>query len=656
MRYSLIVLLAISAVSLTGCSHGAAGGNASVNAGAAAATAPGGILGALRPHADPAMVQKLHEEDQKRAQEAQAAQAKLLQQQQQQQNDPNGLGGRVLPKVSTDPIAPPAEQVANDAPSFTPVESTANSSSPAQIASAAPQVATYGGSTFSSSTSVPAPPPGALGGGLVPPPPAVTLSTQANMGVAAAPMYADPSASPYANPYLNPYGIPYQQQMQPQMMPPQRPNGSPFGAPSANRPAQQPDNDDGLTPSERKKMNSFVPIVPTGMEARSPYKQRDDLKVLWKGALSSGPLQSLASDGKFGGQLQKVDVALPDGTTKGAVSISPRTVDNIFHSQGVDRRVFGDVRKVQTDITQAYYRYLYTYNRFALAQQTLQARKQEVDVAGSAVEQQRAAADLSAAQQEADSTKDDMKQAQTDLASAAGAAAARTIITRVSNVAPAADSLAAAQTDQAGGGDRKNLGQEVLNVFNPFRSFGGGGGHKGPAPEAAPAEPAKVASADQGSKKESKKERKEEKQSKKHKESNDNDNKAGDLSPAPTASKEQPAATASSDAGATASAAPSSQDGISFELKSVNVTPRKSILSVSIRNSGANNFTFSPDVFSISEGNHKISEAAVRADFDSTLVQPNQEVKGTITIFGRPWNDKLAVVLSDGNHNIQLRR
>jgi len=649
MRYSLIALLAITAVSLTGCSHGAAGGSASVNAGAAAASAPGGILASLRPHADPAMVQKMHEEDQQRALAAQQAQAKLLQQQ-QQQNDPTGLGGRVLPKVSTDPIAPPAEQVANDGPSFSPVESTPNSSSPAQIASAAPQVATYGGNTFSSSTSVPAPPPGALGGGLVPPPPAVTLSTQANMGVAAAPMYADPNASPYANPYLNPYGIPYQQQMAPQMVAPQRPNGSPFGAPSANRPAQ-PDNDDGMTPSERKKMANFVPIVPTGMESRSPYKQRDDLKVLWKGALSSGPLQSLAADGKFGGQLQKVDVALPDGSTKGAVSISPHTVDNIFHSTGIDRRVFGDVRKVQTDITQAYYRYLYTYNRFALAQQTLQARKQEVDVAGSAVEQQRAAADLSAAQQEADSTKDDMRQAQTDLASAAGATSARTIITRVSNVAPALDALTAAQTEQTGG-DHKNLGQEVLNVFNPFRL---GGGHKGGAAETpAPAEPAKVAdNADHG-KRESKKERKEEKSSKKEKQ-RDND-RAGDLSPAPTAAKEQPAAIASSDAGATAPAAPSSQDGISFELKGVNVTPRKSILSVSIRNSGANNFTFSPDVFSISEGNHKISEAAVRADFDSTLVQPNQEVKGTITIFGRPWNDKLAVVLSDGSHNIQLRR
>jgi hypothetical protein len=652
MRYSLIALLAISAVSLTGCSHGAAGGSASVDRGVAAATAPSGILGALRPHADPAMVQKLHEEDQQRALAAQQAQAKLLEQQQQQQNDPNGLGGRVLPKVSTDPIAPPAEQVANDGPSFSPVENTPNTSSPAQIASA-PSVATYGGNTFSSSTSVPSPPPGALGGGLVPPPPAVTLSTQANMGVAAAQsMYADPNASPYANPYLNPYGIPYQQQMAPQMMaPPQRPNGSPFGAPSANRPQQQPDNDDGMTPSERKKMANFVPIVPTGMEARSPYKQRDDLKVLWKGALSSGPLQSLASDGKFGDQLQKVDVSLPDGTTKGQVSISARTVDNIFRSQGVDRRVFGDVRKVQTDITQAYYRYLYTYNRFALAQQTLQARKQEVDVAGSAIEQQRAAADLSAAQQEADSTKDDMRQAQNDLASAAGTSAARTIITRVSNVAP--DSLTASQPEQTGA-DRKNIGQEVLNVFNPFRSFGGGGGHKGGAPEAAPAEPAKVASADT-SKKDSKKERKEDKQTKKHKDSTNND-KAGDLSPAPSAFKEQPAATASADAGATASAAPSSQDGISFELKAVNVTPRKSILSVSIRNSGANNFTFSPDVFSISEGNHKISEAAVRADFDSTLVQPNQEVKGTITIFGRPWNDKLAVVLSDGSHNIQLRR
>ncbi len=88
----------------------------------------------------------------------------------------------------------------------------------------------------------------------------------------------------------------------------------------------------------------------------------------------------------------------------------------------------------------------------------------------------------------------------------------------------------------------------------------------------------------------------------------------------------------------------------------MNVQPRKSILTVSIRNSGSNSYSFSPDLFSVSEGNRKLSEAALRADFDSTMVQPNGEVKGTITIFGPPWNDKLAVVLTDGSKTYQLRR
>jgi hypothetical protein len=91
-------------------------------------------------------------------------------------------------------------------------------------------------------------------------------------------------------------------------------------------------------------------------------------------------------------------------------------------------------------------------------------------------------------------------------------------------------------------------------------------------------------------------------------------------------------------------------------LKEVNVTPRKSVLTVAIHNSGSNSFTFGPDSVSISDGSRKLSEAAVRTDFDQTLVPPNQDVKGTITIFGRPYNDKLAVVLTDGTKSVQMRR
>ncbi|HNN63629.1 MAG TPA: hypothetical protein PKH78_11335, partial [Candidatus Obscuribacter sp.] len=119
----------------------------------------------------------------------------------------------------------------------------------------------------------------------------------------------------------------------------------------------------------------------------------------------------------------------------------------------------------------------------------------------------------------------------------------------------------------------------------------------------------------------------------------------GDLKPAPA-----PVA-------ASAEPAPqSTSGGISMELKGVNVTARKSVLTVAIRNNSENDFSFDPEAFAVSENNHKLAEAALRADFETTLVQPNQEVKGTITIFGRPWNDRLSVSLSDGSRNVQLRR
>ncbi len=75
-------------------------------------------------------------------------------------------------------------------------------------------------------------------------------------------------------------------------------------------------------------------------------------------------------------------------------------------------------------------------------------------------------------------------------------------------------------------------------------------------------------------------------------------------------------------------------DGITFELKGKNISARKSVLNVSIRNSSDNAFSFSPEDISVQEGTQKLSEAAMRAEFDSTSVAPNQEVKGTITIFG----------------------
>jgi hypothetical protein len=96
--------------------------------------------------------------------------------------------------------------------------------------------------------------------------------------------------------------------------------------------------------------------------------------------------------------------------------------------------------------------------------------------------------------------------------------------------------------------------------------------------------------------------------------------------------------------------------GIAFELKNVQTTPRKSVLKVSIKNNGGESFSFDPDGVSVIEGDHKLADAAVRAEFDTTAVSPNSEVTGTITIFGRPWNDKLTVSLSEGGRTIQLHR
>ncbi len=59
----------------------------------------------------------------------------------------------------------------------------------------------------------------------------------------------------------------------------------------------------------------------------------------------------------------------------------------------VDKRIQVQLKKTQSDMVQSYYRYLYSYNRFSLSQQTVAARKQEVEVASSHAEQQRAAAD-----------------------------------------------------------------------------------------------------------------------------------------------------------------------------------------------------------------------------------------------------------------------
>jgi hypothetical protein len=367
----------------------------------------------------------------------------------------------------------------------------------------------------------------------------------------------------------------------------------------------------------------------------------------------------LMKDEKFAGELSHVEVGLPGESTKGSFAISSRQVDAVFKNATLDKRIYQPVKKLQTDMVQAYYRYLYSYNKFALAQQTVAARKQEIDVADTASEKQRAAADLSQAQNDADSAKDDMRAAQSELASMAGPTATRYIVGKVSGITPTAESLGQADTTasaSASGQQKTNGGGGgALGVLGSVFGFGGHKQAAAPAEAAAPSDQ-KTDAAPKAVKVAEKKEKekpvkdKDNKKSKGGKEKTasvaaPSDKKSADLAPAPVAvaaSNPEPAAAPQSD--------------ISFELKNVNVTARKSILSVSIKNTGANNFSFSPEVFSISDGSHKLAEAAVRADFDQTMVQPNQEVKGTITIFGRPWSDRLAVVLSDGGKSIQMRR
>jgi hypothetical protein len=623
VRLRLKELLLISSVFIAGCSQQGGGGNQ-----AATVSQPGaGILGSLRPKTDPAVVERMRIEEQARQEKQKALEAAA----QRAENQVNADGmGRVLPKVSMDPIAPPAEDVANsNGPIFTPANQS-NAAPPIPVPSGgggAPSAMTYGGS------GVPNPPPGGgVGCGLVPPPPAVTLSTQANVGMPAG-MPMDPSAM-YANPYMNPYAIPYPQMQMPAGFVPAAPQvalARPSGSPFATGPRSSSDDEEGG--AQDKKRANFVPITPTGMESRSSYKQRDDLKALWNGVLKSNSMSLLMKDEKFNSQLGQVDIGLPSETTKGSFAISQRQVDAVFKNSALDKRILQPVRKVQSDLVQAYYRYLYSYNKYALAQQTVAARKQEAEVASSASEQQRAAADQSQAQADADSAKDDMKSAQSELSMIAGPQAAKYIISKVSGVTPTSDALASSG-DSSGDSKAGNSGGGMFGMFH----FGGGGNEKKKS-SPAPAD-TKVASAPAENKKEKESKKKGKKDSGASKE------KTADLSPAPEASE----------SAASSEPVPLAPSGISFELKNVNVTARKSILTVSIRNGGANSFSFSPDVISISEGSHKLSEAAVRADFDQTMVQPNQEVKGTITIFGRPWNERLAVSLSEGGKTIQMSR
>lgn len=670
MKRLFFATLVLSSIAVGGC--GQAGSAADPSRGAAQA-GRGSVLGKLRPKADPGMVAQL-KEDEIRAQQEQMRQAQeALARQQGGSTDVTDLSGfgSILPKVSTEPIsAPPAESIANqplltalnpfapaaanigaggatlDTTSLAPAEDT----TPVVDAPPQAQIASY--NPYYTPTSVPPPPPGAIAGGLVPPPPAVTLSTQAAVGDPGAypNPYANSYGNPYANPYLNPYAIPYQPAPQMpaiQQPPPQRPSGL-FGNNSSGRGQEDRDEDDERR-SEKKKEVDFVPIRPTGMPSRSPYKQREDLKVLWDGSLSSYAFEDvLNQDGNLLPILKRVNVGLPPDATRGMFTVPPRTVSAVFRPMKINKKVDGQVAKLQHDLVQSYYRYLYTYNKFALSQQTVAARKQEVEVAGSRSEKQRAAADMASAQNEAESAREDMKAAQYELAAVAGANAARTIIGRVSGVTPSIGTLAqaekSAQPVEPEGGSHNGVLGSMGKIF-----FGNRGGSSRSEAAAEDEKPARVAEKKMAEKSAEKP------KAKKGKNLLGKSDNGEDLAPSPTttATARQTDPVVPRDAGSTLKAA---SGPISFELKNVDITARKSILSVAIRNSGSENFKLSADDVSISEGNKKISEAAMRAEFDSALVKPNQEVKGKITIFGRPWNDRLVVNITNGTSNIQLKR
>src|SRR5271170_6423981 len=87
--------------------------------------------------------------------------------------------------------------------------------------------------------------------------------------------------------------------------------------------------------------------------------------------------------------------------------------------------------------------------------------------------------------------------------------------------------------------------------------------------------------------------------------------KEQDLSPAPS-DKELASAAPADPTPSPESATTSSASPVTFTLKGVNVSARKSILTVAIKNTGSDAFNFSPDVISVSDGNHKLSDAALR--------------------------------------------
>lgn len=449
---------------------------------------------------------------------------------------------------------------------------------------------------------------GGSGNGLVPPPPAVTLS---NPG----PPMPPGGGYPYPNPYYyNPYAQIPQQQIPPQEAHPQ---GSFFG--NINRTGSVETMVKSAIPQNKHK--EFVPINPVGMEARSAYKQRDDMCTLWKGFLNTAAISSyLSQDKRAQAIISQIQIALPAQSTRGNFSVSPGIVNQYFKASSIqDKKLEPYIKKWETDIVTAYNRYLYTYNKFALAEQSLQARNQEFDVAESDSEKQRAATDLSTAKNELNSTKEDMKASQIELAQVAGINAAKLVIQRISGISPQLETTSSIAESTIPNTSDTVLQSTTKNVFGSVSSI--------------------IHHNKRNKQNANLKEDNDASQSSKEsfiQQNNNNTTAVSNNNNTPTNSADD--------------------SGINFQLKTVNITPRKSVLTVSIRNTSQTNLTLSPDDVYVCEGNQKLPDAVVRADFNSTSISPNCETQAIVTIFGRPWNDRLNVILSKDGKNITLNR
>ncbi len=571
LRTSIIFLAITSLAGLTACTR---------QEQSSSTTQTGGLLSSLRPKADPVLLAKI------KADEARMPSIQLT--------DNPSAQTRNLPLVSQTPFARIDSQAYGGQTSLAMSATTAVSKFPPTPAVAASNSTQRAPASYAS-YGTPTP-------GLVPPPPAVSLSTQAQPYNAIPAFYysAPPSAQE------------------------QRPPGDFFGASNF---AHSRDN----TQAANTKESTFVPITPTGMDPRSPYKQRDDLRLLLKGALSTNiPDFQSSKDDKLTRELKQLDVGLPPDSTRGMFNVSTRQAGQLFKPVNLDKHLIQPVRKIEQDLVQDYYRYLYAYNRYVLCLQKVTAYQQVSNVVGSALEKQKVATDMSQAQSDADAAREDLHAAQYELSATVGPAAARTLIGRVSGVSPTMESLAQTSLEPEDQ-HRHGLLGAVEDILHPHHADEGKLSNK---PKSNQLKSSKLKETTKTALKEKSKVK-------------------PDLAPAPSATPTLSLATT------TAVKTPvdqNSQDNVCMQLRNVSIMPRKSVLKVAICNHSQNSFTFSPDKVSLVEGNQTLSEGSLRADFDSTVVPPHEEITGIITIFGRPWSDRLNIHLIEKGRCIQLRR